>query len=420
MMINPESTTQNRDDSGILESADQLKDSETHGFHEDLEVNIIYIMGEFAQHIDLERINALSPIASIYPNLAVQTGSNGHAEAAEPEPLVSTRIIYWYHPDYVGNVDLVTDLNQEAYEFYLYNPWGESLYHWESGSSSWNSPYRFNAKEFDSETGMHYYGARYHHPKLSVWMSVDPLAHKTMDVYGFTGNNPIMRIDPNGEHWVEGPDGKITWQDNVTSANDVDLKEGFIYRGPEYHRFTPIEGDDLQVNFESYHSDQSFTSTIESRPDADGIITSEEAQRWYAYGNGQPLVADVSLLKFKSSSLCVERDFTDNKSASVNFFNRFDIHPHKRNILYRPAMDENLSHVFGTVRVVLTNPSTGEIRLATDDINGSIDTYDFKYFEFIPKNNYRNGSYQKFLILPKNNRGTIRIEAPFIILPNDY
>ena len=106
--------------------------------------------------------------------------------------------MYWYHPDYVGNVDLVTDLNGEAYEFYLYNPWGESLYHWESGSSSWNSPFRFNSKEFDAETGMHYYSARYHHPKLSVWMSVDPLAHITFDSYQYTNNNTIMYYDSDG------------------------------------------------------------------------------------------------------------------------------------------------------------------------------------------------------------------------------
>ncbi len=109
------------------------------------------------------------------------------------------RILYWYHPDYIQNVDLVTDLDGEAYELFLYNPWGEQLHHWSSNSSSWTSPYRFNAKELDPETGMHYYGARYHHPKISVWMSVDPLAYQTLETYQFTGNNPIILIDPDGE-----------------------------------------------------------------------------------------------------------------------------------------------------------------------------------------------------------------------------
>ena len=172
-------------------------------------VNIRFIMSNFGQITDNESFNSIAPIESLYPDLAQNTVSNATADALNPEPSVSTRIIYWYHPDYVGNVDLVTDLNQEAYEFYLYNPWGESLYHWESGSSSWNSPYRFNSKEFDAETGMHYYGARYHHPKLSVWMSVDPLSHRTRESYQYTGNNAISAIDPDGTKVKWNLDGII-------------------------------------------------------------------------------------------------------------------------------------------------------------------------------------------------------------------
>jgi hypothetical protein len=49
---------------------------------------------------------------------------------------------------------------------------------------------------------MHYYGARYHHPKLSVWMSVDPLADHPnqigMSPYSAFWNNPIRYKDPDG------------------------------------------------------------------------------------------------------------------------------------------------------------------------------------------------------------------------------
>ncbi len=50
----------------------------------------------------------------------------------------------------------------------------------------------------DPETGMHYYGARYHQPKLSVWMSVDPYSAKTLESYQYTGNNPITLLDADG------------------------------------------------------------------------------------------------------------------------------------------------------------------------------------------------------------------------------
>ncbi len=119
------------------------------------------------------------------------------------------RILYWYHPDYIQNVDLVTDLDGEAYELFLYNPWGEQLHHWSSNSSSWTSPYRFNAKEVDPETGLAYYGARYYQSKLGVWLSVDPQAHDRiwLTPYQFVQNNPLLRIDPNGKlDWKPGLD----------------------------------------------------------------------------------------------------------------------------------------------------------------------------------------------------------------------
>ncbi|NMA73661.1 MAG: RHS repeat-associated core domain-containing protein, partial [Bacteroidales bacterium] len=30
----------------------------------------------------------------------------------------------------------------------------------------WHTPYRFNGKELDEETGLYYYGARYYTPEL--------------------------------------------------------------------------------------------------------------------------------------------------------------------------------------------------------------------------------------------------------------
>ncbi len=110
------------------------------------------------------------------------------------------RILYWYHPDHIQNVDLITDIDGAAYELFLYNPWGEQLHHWTSSSSSWTSPYRFNAKELDPETGLSYYGARYYQNKMGMWLSVDPMAElrESLSPYNFCSNNPTNRIDPDG------------------------------------------------------------------------------------------------------------------------------------------------------------------------------------------------------------------------------
>ena len=52
---------------------------------------------------------------------------------------------------------------------------------------------------------MYYYGARYYDPRISIFVSVDPLAEKTMEPYLYTGNNPIMFTDPTGMSKVDPP-----------------------------------------------------------------------------------------------------------------------------------------------------------------------------------------------------------------------
>ena len=62
------------------------------------------------------------------------------------------------------------------------------------------TPYLFNAKEFDEETGMYYYGARYYDPRLSLWLSIDPKEEKYSNVstYCYVISNPLKYTDPTG------------------------------------------------------------------------------------------------------------------------------------------------------------------------------------------------------------------------------
>ena len=70
----------------------------------------------------------------------------------------------------------------------------------EEYSSSEDLPYKFNGKQFDKETGLYYYGARYLNPMVNIWYGVDPLAEKflSVSVYCYTMCNPINLIDEDG------------------------------------------------------------------------------------------------------------------------------------------------------------------------------------------------------------------------------
>lgn len=62
------------------------------------------------------------------------------------------------------------------------------------------TPYQYTGQELDEKTGLYYYGARYYNPRISQFMSVDPLADEFpgWSPYNYTINNPINMIDPDG------------------------------------------------------------------------------------------------------------------------------------------------------------------------------------------------------------------------------
>ena len=73
-------------------------------------------------------------------------------------------------------------------------------FEFEERNNIWNTPYLFNAKEFDEETGLYYYGARYYDPRLSLWLSIDPKEEKYSNVstYCYVISNPLKYTDPTG------------------------------------------------------------------------------------------------------------------------------------------------------------------------------------------------------------------------------
>jgi RHS repeat-associated protein len=70
----------------------------------------------------------------------------------------------------------------------------------EEKNAVWNTPYLFNGKELDKETGLNYFSARYQDPKTGIFISVDPLAEHSPNKtpYHYCSNNPINRTDPTG------------------------------------------------------------------------------------------------------------------------------------------------------------------------------------------------------------------------------
>ena len=105
---------------------------------------------------------------------------------------------FFYHSDHLGSTSYITDDHANITQYDAYLPYGELLV--DEHSSSEDLPYKFNGKQFDEETGLYYYGARYMNPVASIWYGVDPLAEKYVEIgaYIYCHNNPIILFDPDG------------------------------------------------------------------------------------------------------------------------------------------------------------------------------------------------------------------------------
>ena len=78
---------------------------------------------------------------------------------------------FFYHSDYLDSTSYITDDHANITQYDAYLPYSELLV--DEHSSSEDLPYKFNGKQFDDETGLYYYGARYMNPITSLWYGVD-------------------------------------------------------------------------------------------------------------------------------------------------------------------------------------------------------------------------------------------------------
>ena len=99
-----------------------------------------------------------------------------------------------------------------------------------SSSNGLENKYLYNGKELqDDDLGgvkldWYDYGARFYDPALGRFMVQDALAEKYLDYspYVYVGNNPIMRIDPNGKEWDTEKDEEKAKRLQASSQSRID------------------------------------------------------------------------------------------------------------------------------------------------------------------------------------------------------
>ena len=123
---------------------------------------------------------------------------------------------YVYRKDAQGNIVALIDSSGNVVVEYKYDAWGDHVIVL-SDSSNENlakaNPFRYRGYYYDEETGLYYLKSRYYDPEVGRFITIDDISYldpetiNGLNLYAYCGNNPVMRVDANGNawwHWLLG------------------------------------------------------------------------------------------------------------------------------------------------------------------------------------------------------------------------
>jgi len=135
------------------------------------------------------------------------------------EPLAQFRsgTASYYQQDGLRSVTSLSNLAGALASTYSYDSYGRIT----SSTGTLTNQFQYTGREFDSETGIYYYRARYFDPSLGRFLSEDRLPFgQGPNFYRYVQNNPSSWIDPTGNGttcWSVTPSGQMT---QVPCANE--------------------------------------------------------------------------------------------------------------------------------------------------------------------------------------------------------
>ena len=119
---------------------------------------------------------------------------------------------YLYVKNAQGDVVQIVDGNGNTVVTYIYDAWGNMLYHYGSHVDDIGkyNPFRYRGYVYDTETGLYYLNSRYYNPTWGRFVNADTAAvvvaspdkaNWDKNLFAYCDNNPISRKDDGGEFW---------------------------------------------------------------------------------------------------------------------------------------------------------------------------------------------------------------------------
>ncbi|MDD5491994.1 MAG: polymorphic toxin type 44 domain-containing protein [bacterium] len=122
---------------------------------------------------------------------------------------------YYYVSDGLGSITALVDQNGNVTKTFRYDSFGNIL----STTGSLTQPYTYTGREYDPETGLFYFRARYYDPKIGRFLQEDPIWNR--NAYSYCYNNPLILIDPLGLEPPKNIPPGVNLNANVREARNM-------------------------------------------------------------------------------------------------------------------------------------------------------------------------------------------------------
>ena len=136
-------------------------------------------------------------------NLIEETNSSGAAVARysqtqnidEPLAMLRSGATSYYHADGLGSITSLSNAAGALANTYTFDSFGRLT----NSTGSLVNPFRFTAREFDTETNLQFSRARYYDPQTGRFIGEDPLRFGiSPNFYSYLDNDPTSWLDPSG------------------------------------------------------------------------------------------------------------------------------------------------------------------------------------------------------------------------------
>lgn len=159
---------------------------------------------------------------------------------------------YFNLDNHLSSHTIITNPTGQIVETNDYDDYGSVIH----SESSINNDYKFTGKEFDTETGLQYFGQRYYDSDVGRFASIDPLLiseinqflsdPQQLNSYSYSRNNPISLVDKTGEKVSEfqpyySSSGFYEYRQDYGKYRGMELVSAGEYSGQGWHDYQCVD-----------------------------------------------------------------------------------------------------------------------------------------------------------------------------------